>query len=472
MGEKSGRTMPTFAGKFQYLNADGSVLQAGPCRVSFEKETFSLAPASGAPLAMDLGDIDVFLPGEYELTLTLYTGKKIVLNQFGKTFQNLCRNLLEAYRQRLLECLLLEDLEEITRFDGFVRLDAGARGFSSPAEFRLFKSNLAVLPTQATGLQWRLADIDAVNFDSATWATTLESQGQQLAITKLAKRTEEFRERIQTATQALTQQSADTLRGLFPFLSPDQFQQAATLMKEGQAASLARLRAIHPKTEPALAANVVDAKLKPYFDALVAHVPAGGYYAGFKLLRQDEEQTEAEQPSEPADDTATEAAPPAEEAEAPAPDAAEAGAAAEPDEDAAPILHWFFLPLAAQPGAKVPGNLVAWEATSRSGRATYFFRLVPPEQAALLQDPAKSAAVVEDAIRQLNRAIVLLNFRREPIYLPDDSLLLQPRFHRYAIACRKIPELVRLRASFLGRAIHTSPAAWQKQFDSYLANTR
>jgi hypothetical protein len=94
---------------------------------------------------------------------------------------------------------------------------------------------------------------------------------------------------------------------------------------------------------------------------------------------------------------------------------------------------------------------------------------VPPEQGAELQDAAKSAALVEAAIRQLNRAIVVLNFRREPIYLPDDSLQIQPRFRRYAIACRKLPELVRLRSSFLGRALHTSPAAWQKQFESYLA---
>jgi hypothetical protein len=114
---------------------------------------------------------------------------------------------------------------------------------------------------------------------------------------------------------------------------------------------------------------------------------------------------------------------------------------------------------------------VAWEATSRSGRATYFFRLVPPEQAAQLQDPSKSPELIEAAIRQLNRAIVLLNFRREPIYLPDDSLQIQPRFHRYAIACRKLPELVRLRSSFLGRAIHTTPQAWQKQFEAYLAKT-
>jgi hypothetical protein len=463
--------MPAFSGKLQYLNPDGSALQAGPCRVSFEAETLTLTPSSGAPLALDFGDIDVFVPGEYELALTLYTGKKILLNQFGKTFQNLCHDLLEAYRKRLLQCLLLEDLEEITRFDGTVRLESPARTFSSPAELRLYKSNLAVLPTQATGLQWRFADIDAVSFDETTWSVTAEAGDERLTLTKLAKRTEEFRERLTTATVELAQQGAETVHGMFPFLSPDQFQQAAVLLKEGRAASLAKLRALHPKTEQALTTNVVDAKLKPYFDSLLAHVPGGNYYAGFKLLRKDEDQPEKEEeaPTGEAEDNNPETAGAEPGGEEAAETTADPGAEAGTEEEAQPILHWFFLPLAAKPGAKFPGNLVAWEATSRSGRATYFFRLVPPEQAAQLQDASKSAALIETAIRQLNRAIVLLNFRREPIYLPDDSLLLQPRFRRYAIACRKLPDLVRLRSSFLGRAIHTTPAAWQKQFESYLA---
>ncbi len=372
--------MPAFSGKFQYLNADGSALQVGPCRVSFAAETLTLTPASGAPLALDFGDIDIFLPGEFELTLTLYTGKKILLNQFGKTFQNLAHDLLEAYRKRLLQCLLLEDLQEITRFDGFVRMESPTRTFSSPAELRLYKSNLAVLPTQATGRQWRLADIDAVSFDENAWAVTVESGDERMVVTKLAKRTEEFRERLITATEQLAQQGAETVHGLFPFLSPDQFQQAAALLKEGRAASLDRLRAIHPKTEAALTTNVVDAKLKPYFDALLAHVPAGNYYAGFKLLRLDENQTQQEQPPAESSEGAAQAS------EVVAEDATESAGGAEPEAqdegEAQPILHWFFLPLAAEPGAKFPGNLVAWESTSRSGRATYFFRLVPPEQAA------------------------------------------------------------------------------------------
>lgn len=461
--------MPSFSGKFQYLNSDGTVMQSGPCMVSFEAESLTLIPQGGIPLALDLGDIDVFAPAEYELTLTLYTGKKILLNQFGKTFQNLSHDLLEAYRARLVQCLLLEDLEELARFDGVAQLESPHRAFTSPAEFRLYKSNLAVLPTAATGFQWRLAEIESLNFDETGYTVTLEAEGERLIVTKLAKRSREFTERLQEAINQLTEKAAGTVHNLFPFLTPDQFQQVAQLMKEGHAAPLAKLRAIHPKTEQALVENVVDAKLRPYIDSLMSHVPGGNLFAGFKLVRKEEEaEPEAEAAAE-SDLSSPGAAVPTEDSTEQSPQETAEETAAEKTEEEQPILHWFFFPLAAKPGAAQPANLVAWEATSKTGRATYFFRLLPPEQAGALADPAKASAAVELAVRQLNRALVLLNFRREPIYLSDDKLEMQPRYRRYAIACRKIPELRRLRASFLGRAIHTSPEAWQKQFAAILS---
>jgi hypothetical protein len=461
--------MPSFSGKFQFLNPDGAAAQSGPCQVSFDADTLTLVPQTGPPLVLDLGDIDLFAPAEYELALTLYTGKKILLHQFGKTFQNLSHDLLEAYRARLVQCLLLEDLEELARFDGVAQLESSERPFTSPAEFRLYRSNLAVLPTAATGFQWRLAEIDSIVFDEARYAVTLEAGGERLILTKLAKRTREFTERLQEAATQLTEQAAGTVHNLFPFLTPDQFQQIARLMKEGHAAPLAKLQAVHPKIELALVGNVVDARLRPYFDALMKHVPAGFLYTGFKLIRKEEEGEPEAENAAARDQVAPEAAAPVgESAEESAQEPAEEASSAEKTEEEQPILHWFFFPLAKEPGAAQPANLVAWEATSKTGRATYFFRLLPAEQAGALADPAKASAAVDAAIRQLNRALVLLNFRREPIYLSDDKLDIQPRYRRYAIACRKLPELRRLRASFLGRAIHTSPAAWQKQFGAIL----
>ena len=457
--------MLTYSGKWRYLKSDGKAIQEGPCRISFDDEQFVVTPTSGPPLAFDLGDVDVFVPGDYELTLTLYTGNKLLLNQFGAAFQNLRHDLIEAYRKRLVRCLLLEDLEEITRFDGFARLESPSGSSASPAEFRLYGSNLAVLPTSAAAWQWRLANLESVRFDEAAWATVMKSEGERLTVTKLAKRTEEFRQRVQGASERVQERGARVVRDLFPFLAPDDFQQAATAMREGRAVPVAALKAIDARTEPALVANAVDARLKPYFEALVKNLAPGQLYAGFKMIRPDEDEDTTGQISI---------------AESTYPTGALDQSVEETSEDEAndkppvkqqeePILYWFFFPLVKVPDRRVPANLVAWESTSASGRATYLFRPVPPEQAAQLQDPRRSPTVVAEAVRQLNRAIVLLNFRREPIYLPDESLDLQPRFHRYVIARRKIAELQRVRDSFVGRVIHTSPEEWQKQLEGYLA---
>ena len=79
-----------------------------------------------------------------------------------------------------------------------------------------------------------------------------------------------------------------------------------------------------------------------------------------------------------------------------------------------------------------------------------------------------SAAGLESAVVRLNQALVLLNFRREPVYLSDMSLQTEAHYHRYAIACRKMSALRELRASYLGRPIHTSVDAWQKQVEAIL----
>jgi len=460
--------MPSFSGRFQILNPDGTAGQAAPCRASFDAGRMTLASATGTALTFDLGDIDEFHPAEYELTLKLYTGQSIVLGQFGKAFQNLCHDLLDAYRNRLVHCLLLEDLEELTRVEGFARLDSVDREFAQPAELRLYKSNLAVLPASATGFQWRLADIEAVDFDAEDYALTIRSGTERLVISKLARRTDEFRERLNSAMTELSERSAAVVQRLFPFLSPGQLQQAAELLKEGRSAPVAALVEIHGRIEQALVENAVDADLRPYFEFLKEQTAAGGFYAGFKLIRRESETPGrgAEASDEGAEAGRAESWQPT--ADQALVDGSEASAPAGEDENAE-VLHWFFFPLHAGSDPGVPPNVVAWEATSRSGRATYCFRLLPPGQAVQTKDASQASALVDAAVRRLNRGISLLNFRREPIYLPDDSLELQPRLRRYAIASRKIAALRELRTQFLGRALHTAPEAWQKQLRALLA---
>jgi hypothetical protein len=455
--------MPSFSGKSQYLDETGAISQSGPCRVTIEGANLRLIPEKGQPLALDLGDIQVFAPGGYNLSLELYTGKTIRLEHFGKAFQNLCHDLLEAYRDRLVQCLLLEDLEEIERFDGFAQFSSNdQRSFSSPAELRLYKSNIAVLPERATGLQWRLADIDSMEFDEATYRLEIASGKERLVLTKLAKRTGEFMNRLRTAMDDISDKSAKILQSLFPFLAPDQFQEVAGVMKEGRPVSLAWMNSVHAKLGSVLVEKTVDNSLKPYFDILKGELGADDFFAGFKFIRPEAEETL------PAGVDGQGAPPTVEPTENGAETLSEAETETEIGQED-PVLHWFMLPLRPKTESGTASNVVAWESTSRSGRATYFFRLLPEDRIEDLKDAAKARAVIQSAVERINRALVLLNFRREPIYLPDSSLETEERYRRYAIACINLPILRQLRASFLGRALHTSPDNWQKQVETILA---
>ena len=465
--------MPDYPGYYQYLTGGAAAPQEGECRIELAPETLTVAPASAAPFTIDLGDLAGVAAANFQIRLPLDNGHTLVLKQLAKAYDRISRDLLESYRRRAVQCLLLEDMEEIGRYPGaFERYPAsagcsscGARnhgtkfcpecgalvtGSAAPAsvsgeaEICLYKTNLAVLPSGAQGFQWRLAEVDAVRGKPGSLDVTLESGDDRLRLYQLGRRTNEFAEAARTAIGAVNAHSAQALHATFPFLAPDQLQATAALWREGRAASIARLNAIHPRMGSSLAANAVDTDLKPYFEELVRRTATGMLYAGFKLIRP-EEKADAETPEE--SETAT-------------PDG---------DETGPETLYWFFFPLAKQPGSPEPANLVAWEASSRSGRATYFFRLVDPSQEKLLQDPKQAEALVDHAIRRLNRVLGMLNFRRRPIYLSDSELETNPLYRRYAIACRRIPEVREVRASFVGRAIHVSPEAWLDQINGLVA---
>src|SRR5580704_11146743 len=121
--------MPAYSGKFQYLDTSGVATSEGHCQFRFDQETVILTPASGVPIACDLGDVDRAVQHDFDLELSLFTSRRIQLRQFGAAFTTMCEELLAAWRDRTVECLLLEDLEEVARYTG----TAALKGPPTPA---------------------------------------------------------------------------------------------------------------------------------------------------------------------------------------------------------------------------------------------------------------------------------------------------------------------------------------------------
>lgn len=398
--------MPAYSGKFQYTGENGEDLCQGPCQVAFDQDRCVVTPSSGAPLVFDLGDVDRATPAERDLHLALYTGRILTLNHFGGAFSNLSGELLAAWRDRTVRCLLLEDLEQVGRYQ--------AAANRAPGEIRIYKSNVAFLPEAGTAIQWRFAEVDSILFEASTYSIVLTRGGDRLALSKLARKTDEVLAKLQETLTSLRKNAAAALHGVFPFLSPDQLARLSTAMPEGRSTPLAVLNEIHPKLADALIGRAVDEPLQAYFEALRSRATQEPLMAGFKFTRADEDETGAE--------------------------------SSDPGGEKTPLFFWFFFPL--------PNQLAAWEATTGAGRATYFFRAPSPFPV---------------SIASLTRGLASVNFRREPVYLPDESLERDPRFHRYAIGARKLPDLRSLRAAYVGRAIHSSLEEWRTQMDALLA---
>ncbi len=123
---------------------------------------------------------------------------------------------------------------------------------------------------------------------------------------------------------------------------------------------------------------------------------------------------------------------------------------------------WFLIPIYST-NPDEPGNAVAMEAISGEGggKATYFFRIVSRKDYPNFKNIEELHQKVDGFINRVNRCMLAINFRREPIYLADEKLE-EPGYQRYKFAISKIPELQELRQLFIGRVIHSSTEQWKQ----------
>jgi hypothetical protein len=124
---------------------------------------------------------------------------------------------------------------------------------------------------------------------------------------------------------------------------------------------------------------------------------------------------------------------------------------------------WFIMPI-------LSGNAIAMEVASGKSAATYFFRIAPQND--FVQGIAKDTlkALAQQMIRQINYCMIMINFRREPIYISEKSLG-SDKYIKYAYALKNIPSLKQLRACYIGRVAHAGFKAWKDNVSALLSSS-
>lgn len=369
--------------------------------------------AAGEPLTLPYVDIDELLDDDYTLRLTMADGSAVALSKMGRAYGQVLADLRAARDAALERALLLRGVGLTDTFPAM--LDDVA------VQIRLYQDLLVVVPERGTMFGVPYSFVDVVGFDPDAYQVVVWlDDGTTLRFAKLAKRTQEFHDELRRLLDALAQRTEATLRALAPDAPAAALAKAASLLRDGRAA---QRRAIDPALWPLLEQAVAGAdELRASYEHLAARAPDGWTAFGLKAVTTV---AEGETP------------------------------------DASATDRWFFCPLT-RDGA--PLNAVAQEVTSQHGHATYVFRLMDDARFASLSGDALADEVAR-AIARLNRALLLLNFRREPIMLPDEQMTGEDA--KYRVAMRKLGYLREARALFVGRAIHN--ATWAEQLDALLA---
>ena len=101
--------------------------------------------------------------------------------------------------------------------------------------------------------------------------------------------------------------------------------------------------------------------------------------------------------------------------------------------------------------------------------ATYFFRTMGRKEYAQTKDE-DLVIDLENFIKNINRAMIDVNFRREPIFLSTEQLD-SAKYVQYRFAVARMPSLRMLRSLFIGRVVHSSFDQWKNGVNSLLTLT-
>lgn len=236
---------------------------------------------------------------------------------------------------------------------------------------------------------------------------TFNLPGERWAVGFLGRETDRFRASVEQAVGALEEIAQKRVRALAPALPPFAARKLVSAFMDGLAVPLRAAREASPELAQAMIGELGQAGLAESWSAC---------------------------------------------AETGAPELARIGQK-EALKASDGLYRWFFIPI-------IRGDTAAvvMEASSEgsTGRATYVFRV-----------PGGPAAA-EEAMDRLNYGLVMVNFRREPIYMTDEQMR-KPQYAHYLRALERVPALAELRKNCLGRVAHTSPEAWRKGLEELLS---
>jgi hypothetical protein len=406
------------SGSYLLNNVNGQTIEKGDGEVRLGEESISVLPKFSEPLFFSLRDILEIYESEYKLHLVLTSKEELTIINLGYKYEDFLRVLSRLRNEMLLKDMLMHESIKKSGVEAeFIYYDESSndkqRGKCEP---RLYETAIVLIPEKGEIVRIPYSDILEIKDQDFTLTITTEYR-EKFVISKMGSQFGPFIKTLSDLINELSLKVQISLKELLPQAAPSVIRQVARLMKEGKAARRGDIESISPELWIELEKKLAIAGVKEEYDFLKSIAQKEKLCIGLKrgLLG-----------------------------------------------DLTGEYIWFLIPIYS-PNPKEPGNAVAMEATSGEGggKATYFFRIVSRKDYPNFKNIEDLHREVDNFTKRMNRCMLAINFRREPIYLSDERLD-EPQYQKYRFAIAKIPELKVLRELFIGRVIHSSTEQWKQ----------
>lgn len=394
---------------YAIYKADGSVLENGQTKLILKEQEVSLTPENGKALSVNLHDIIDSNIADYKILLRLASGSGIELSQLGYDFEDFSKAFNKARNAILAQEMMMQEPTDKGRLE--CRVSRGGKDLGV-CQIQFYETSFLVAPEHEPLFKVYYGDVD--NFQAQDYTISLEIGGSKVELSKLGEKFDYASKIISSGLNTLSLNMQQQIKEMILDLDPLVARELADLMRDGRAVSQIQVQARAANAWEKIENFLSTTGIKEEYDYL-KKISGQEAYIGIKRGMMGSLTGQ---------------------------------------------YVWFLVPL-------VSSNAIALEAVSQenSSRATYFFRLV--ERSEFAEKKEKLPTLAKDLADTINRCLRAINFRREPIYLPEEKLQ-EPKYWKYRFAISNHPELKVLRALFIGRVMHRSNEQWQKDVAALL----
>jgi len=396
------------SGHFVLIDETGKEIESDQAKFVLDEEKISILSESGKATSLLLRDVSEFFSEDYKINLSLLGGGKVIISELGYQYDDFVRVFTKLRHEIMQKELLMKEGVKKTGFRGDYDYQKDGEKRAGRAEVEIYDTGLVIKPEQGDFIRIPYSEI--TEFSEKDFQILIVSEFASLSLSHFGEKFSSLSKAVEEALAELSLKTQITLKEFLPELDPLTIKKASELLKDGRAVSKDALDKISSAIFANLEKKLMVLGIKESYDYLKSLSEAERVFIGIKRDLMG---------------------------------------------DLTGEYIWFLLPVISEKG----GDFLAMEAASTiegGGKATYFFKIPKEEN-------------LDDLVKKLNRCMLAINFRREPIYLKDEDLE-KPDYSKYKIAVSRIPELKLLRQLFVGRVIHTSPENWKENVNHLISS--